>query len=311
MGRLLPALLIGLSGCASFPETVSKLPDADYRTELADTPFYPQEQYQCGPAALATVLQASGVDVSPDDLVSKVYLPGRQGSLQTELLAATRSAGRIPYIVNGSLAAIAEELDDGRPVLVLQNLGVSIMPRWHYAVVIGIDGNNNSVLLRSGTDKRRRTSIDVFLRTWARSDFWAFSALQPGQIPTNVDRVAYLAAVADLEEVGMLEEAVVSWRAALQKWPDDPIAQFGLGNTLLALGRAGEAEQIYRDMLATNPDLAIARNNLALALQQQVRLDEALLEIDRAIQQTDDTRLLDELYDTRDTLQRAQQELAR
>ena len=41
--------------------------------ELRDTPFFPQEEYQCGPAALATVLAASGVAVSPDDLTGKVY----------------------------------------------------------------------------------------------------------------------------------------------------------------------------------------------------------------------------------------------
>ena len=36
--------------------------DVPPRIELADTPFFPQDDYQCGPAALATLLGASGID---------------------------------------------------------------------------------------------------------------------------------------------------------------------------------------------------------------------------------------------------------
>ncbi len=55
--------------------------------------------YQCGPAALATVLAASGVEVTADELVPEVYLPGRRGSLQPELVAATRNRDRVPYVL--------------------------------------------------------------------------------------------------------------------------------------------------------------------------------------------------------------------
>jgi hypothetical protein len=271
--------------------------------ELTDTPFFPQEKYQCGPAALATLLQATGVEVLPEDLVSKVYLPARQGSLQVEMLAATRTSGRIPYMIDPSLSAVVDELRDGRPVIVLQNLGVSLIPRWHYAVIVGIDGPDDTVILRSGTDERRETSFKVFLRTWARGDFWAFTALKPGELPAGVDRERYLAAVAALEEVGMSAEAVVAWRAAMQRWPDDPIPQFGLGNTLLQMGQAEEAEQIYRRLLAKRPGLTVARNNLAIALRDQARFDDAMLEIDRALDEASDPGLIEELLDTKRDIQ--------
>ena len=35
---------------------------------LLDVPFHPQTEMQCGPAALATVLNASGVGITPDAL---------------------------------------------------------------------------------------------------------------------------------------------------------------------------------------------------------------------------------------------------
>ena len=303
MGRLLPALLFILSGCAGIPETVRQLPDPDLVVELADTPFFPQEQYQCGPAALATVLTATGIDVQPDDLVEKVYLPARQGSLQIEMLAATRTSGRMPLIVDRSLADVAHELQHGRPVVVLQNLGVSMIPRWHYAVVVGIDGPGGNILLRSGTDERRNTPINVFLRTWARGDLWAFSVLQPGEPPSGIERERYVRAVSDLEEVGQAESAALAWEAGLAKWPGDPVMQFGLGNAMLELGLLDDAERVYRELLAAQPGLIVARNNLAIALKEQARFDEALAEIDGALGQAVDPAILEELLDTKREIQ--------
>ena len=121
----MPALLVLLSGCASIPPSVGEPPYPERAIELEDTPFYPQERYQCGPAALATVLDKSGAAVSLEEIVDRVYLPGRQGSLQFELMAATRTEGRLPYVIDASLAAVWRELEQGRPVLVLQNLGVA------------------------------------------------------------------------------------------------------------------------------------------------------------------------------------------
>jgi len=69
--------------------------DLPPRTELAAVPFFPQIDYYCGPSSLAMVLQAAGVDVKPEALVDQVFLPGRKGSLQVEMLAAARRHGLI------------------------------------------------------------------------------------------------------------------------------------------------------------------------------------------------------------------------
>src|SRR5215212_8494513 len=93
-------LLAWLAGCAPLvPQTMGLRTEwpagVAQRVELTAVPFFPQEDYQCGPAALATVLKHSGVDVTPDPLVSQVFLPARQGSLQLEMLAAARRYGRV------------------------------------------------------------------------------------------------------------------------------------------------------------------------------------------------------------------------
>jgi tetratricopeptide (TPR) repeat protein len=298
VGRLLPALLLWLTGCANIPDEVRHLADPDTVVELADTPFYAQERYQCGPAALATVLAASDVAVDLEDLVSKVYIPGRKGSFQVELMAATRTSGRLPYVLDKSLSALVSELHAGRPVIVLQNLGVAAIPRWHYAVVVGLDGTSDTVALRSGTDKRRLTPTTLFLRTWERSNYWAMSVLRPGELPANVSRERYFGAVAGLEQVGMHSQAEASWNAALLKWPDDPVALFGLGNSQLHLGKPGDAEKAYRQLLAIRPDSSIASNNLAMALDRQGQHEQALALLHDALQRESDPELIAILRDT-------------
>ena len=302
--RLLPALFVLLAGCASIPPSVSELPVRGGSIELADTPFYPQERYQCGPAALATVLVASGAAVTLDDIVNKVYLPGRQGSLQFELLAAARTEGRLPYPVDGTLSTIWQELEAGRPVLVLQNLGVSAIPRWHYAVVVGIDTENDEVVLRSGTDERRVTPTRAFLHTWRRGGYWGLVALKPGELPAAVDRARYFEAVAALEEAGRAEAATAAWGAALSQWPGDTVALFGLANANLALRNFAAAEDAYRTLLDRDSSLLAARNNLALALAEQGEFDAALQEISVALSENRDAAVDKELRDTEATIRR-------
>lgn len=297
LSRLAPALLFVIAGCAPIPDTVRNLPQGSV-IELDHTPFFPQEQFQCGPAALATVLSTSGVAVTPDDLVHKVYLPGRKGSLQLELLAATRTEGRLPFVIDGTMSAIREELWAGRPVLVLQNLGIAAIPGWHYAVVIGIDTVQDEVVLRSGTERRRVMETGTFLRTWRRGEYWAMVALRPDELPASADRARYFEAIAALEEAGQFAVAEQAWRNAAQYWPDDPVVLFGLGNAHLALEDFAAAERYYRTLLETQATAPVARNNLALALAGQGAFDAALAEIDLALAETADAALVAELRDT-------------
>ncbi|MEJ2087904.1 MAG: PA2778 family cysteine peptidase, partial [Gammaproteobacteria bacterium] len=172
------AALALLTGCAA-----GLVVDRDRPAiELSEVPFFPQNRYQCGPAALATVLVASGVDITPDRLVPEVYLPSRRGSLQIELQAAARRHGRLPYELAPDLEVLLDTVTTGMPVLVLQNLGFSWLPRWHYGVVVGYDPGRSAVLLRSGRERRRAEPVGRFQRTWSLAGRWAVVALRPGEI---------------------------------------------------------------------------------------------------------------------------------
>lgn len=261
---LLPMLLsLALAACAG-PRVLPDLPVDG--VELTDTPFHPQERYQCGPAALATVLQSAGVDTSPDALIDQVWLPDRQGSLQVELLAATRRHDRVAYVIAPQLTALLAELEAGRPVLVMQNLGTGWYPVWHFAVVIGFAPESADMLLRSATTRRQVMPLRRFLRSWALADSWAMVALLPGQLPAAADRGRYLGALTDLERTGRPQVAAAGYAAWLAQIPEDTLALFGLANSQLALNDAAAAESTYVRLLEVRPGDPAASNNLARLL---------------------------------------------
>jgi tetratricopeptide (TPR) repeat protein len=300
LGILLTAVV--LPGCVSRGPLLSTAGTAlPSRTELTDTEFFPQQEYHCGPAALATVLRHAQLQVSPDELVDLVYIPGRKGALQAEMLAAARRHHRIAYELPPDVDSLLEELSVGRPVVVLQNLGLKKIPAWHYAVLVGYDTDDDSVVLRSGNARRLRMPARRFLATWERSGRWAFVVLRANDVPAALDRRRWLEAIAALEQTAPPRDLELAYSAYLARFPNDDKGTLGLANARLALGKAGEAEKLYRELLMRQPQHVPARNNLAWSLSAQNCIDEALGQVDAAILDVDenDTFYRQALADTR------------
>ena len=87
-------MLLGVMTACTAPQTrslrASSFTSVTAPVEIQGVPFFAQEEHQCGPAALATMLKFSGLDVTPAALTEKVYVPGREGSFAVELAAAAR-----------------------------------------------------------------------------------------------------------------------------------------------------------------------------------------------------------------------------
>ena len=259
-----------LAGCATPPQTRTLLnsPPADLpaSVELEETPFHPQQRYQCGPAALATVLGAHGLEVAPGELVAAVYIPALEGSLPEEIAATARRHGMLAYPLQPSLAALLREITCGNPVLVMQNLGTGWLPRWHFAVVVGYDLSLDEVILRSGTTERWRTSLATFERTWSRSGHWALVILPPDSIPATANPDSHLLAAHDLEASGQAGAAREAYRAATRHWPKEPRGYLALGNSLYAAGNYPQAAAAFRTATVLAPADPNTWNNLAYAL---------------------------------------------
>ena len=274
-------LLLGLAGCAT-PQLQALLneqsPALPQRTELDAVPFYAQDEYQCGPAALAMVLEAGGKQIEPETLRSQVYLPDRQGSLQVEMLAAARRNGFVAVELNPKLSDLLAEIAAGNPAVVLQNLALDWAPAWHYAVAIGYDLEERQIVLRSGTERRLQLSLSTFERTWQRGGYWAMLALPPGRFPASVSPADYLSAVTRLEKAGSSEQAQAAYQRALERWPDQFTALMGVGNTAYRAGDLEGAERAFRRATVVYPRSAAAHNNLAQTLADLDRYDDALAE---------------------------------
>lgn len=253
------------------------------RRELDAVPYYAQDTNQCGPATLAMAMGAAGTTIDPKDLEQQVYLPDKAGSLQVEMLAATRRHGLIGYAIDPQLEVLLGEVAAGRPVIVLENLAFNWYPKWHYAVVIGYDLDSGDIILRSGAERRQVLPLTTFEHLWARSQYWGMLVLPPDQLPRAADENRYVAAAVALEGARQPAAANAAYRAAVRRWPRNLAALMGLGNTAYALGDLKGAEQAFRAATRYHPDAAVAFNNLADTLARGKRYPEALRAAEEAV----------------------------
>ncbi|HTP63357.1 MAG TPA: PA2778 family cysteine peptidase [Burkholderiales bacterium] len=281
------ACALGLGGCISLPqsEALRETPPQGIplRVELTQVPFFVQDGFLCGPASLAMVINAAGVPATVESLEPMVYLPGRQGSLQAEMLGATRRSGLVAYALAPKLEDLLREVAAGTPVVVLVNLGFNLLPVWHYSVVVGYDLEKREVIVRTAHRRRDEWSFSFLEYFWRESDYWSMVALPPGRVPATADESGFAAAVAALEQAGKPGEARQSYRALLERWPDNQLGLIGLGNVDYTLKDLAGAEQAFRRASEVPPPSAAAFNNLAFVLSEQGRLDDAEIAARRAV----------------------------
>jgi len=288
-GKCLLTLTLALvvSACVSAPQTAllrdMQADSAKAPVLLSQVPFFAQQLYQCGPAALATVLQTSGAAVTPEQLVPLVYVPARQGSFQVEMIAAARSHGRVVHILTPTLDALLTEVSAGHPVLVLQNLALSWYPRWHFAVVKGFDLQRGRIVLNSGVLENYEMSLSTFERTWARADYWGVLTLAPGDMAVDAQPGPYFSALAALSAHASPAQLQEAYRSGLQRWPQDRNLHMEYGNLLAANDAHAAAREQFTLLLLHAPNYAPAHNNLASTLQSLGELDAALLHARTAV----------------------------
>lgn len=278
-----------LSGCAALipqSEEIRQNRPADLppAIELTKAPFFPQKEFECGPASLATSLVYFGAKVTPEELAEQVYIPERKGSLQVEMMASARRNGMVAYQIAPSFLDMLREVAAGIPVIVLMDFGVFPFSLWHYAVVIGYDMEKSDVILRSGVNERVVMPYGLLEYLWKDSKYWALVTPPPAKIPATATEPNYLKAVVALEGAGKKVEAREGYAAMLKRWPDSLGAGIGLANADYALGDLKQAEAVLRRMVDRHPDQAVAYNNLAHTLFDQGRDAEALPLAERAVE---------------------------
>ncbi len=290
------AFLLGflLSGCAAkqSQSLLERKPEnLTIAARVEHVPFFAQTEYQCGPAALAMMLNWAKIPVTPERLKPKLFIPGKKGSLQIEMMAVPRQYGILAYPLAPQLADLLHEVSAGHPVLVFQNLALSWYPQWHYAVVIGYDLQDKTITLHSGLEAEYSIPLSTFEHTWERAGYWAMLALTPGNLPVTAEEVRFMKAAVNLEKARQPQAAVIAYEAALARWPDNLAAQMGRGNSYYALGHLGKARQAFYQATVDHPDAAPAFNNLAQIYLEQNQLDKARGAIQQAIRLDGESRV--------------------
>ena len=275
-----------LSACAITPPQTSSFlaqPASHKSVLLKDVPFYAQKEYQCGPAALAMALNAAGASTSPDQLVSEVYLPDRKGSIQVEMLGASRRQGFIPFKVEGTIEGLIKELQAHHSVLVFQNLALPWYPQWHYAVVVGYDAASKELILHSAEDEWHRTNIGTFERTWARTGYWGFVPLKPGLLTANQNPDQLADSIAQSEQSFSPPQLQKAYSSVLKQWPDNLQSSIGLSVALYLQKRYVASERVLRNALKHHPASGVLYNNLAVVLKALNRKTKAKQAVKKAI----------------------------
>lgn len=286
------------------PQTESFLeqrPNIPPLHEISEVPFSPQEEYYCGPTTLAEVLNFYGIEIDAEEIAPSLFIPERRGSLQIEMVSSARQYGLLSYAGKTTLEQLLSLVSDDIPVIVLQNLGTSWYPRWHYALVIGYNLSEETVLLHTGLSRRRNVPMALFENTWRRGEYWMLAAFPPQKSSKYLDPFLYTRAAQDLMEVNETDASLTALESATAQWSDYWLPYLLLGNYymdtaptralswyergatageqvssylnnyaygLLRSGRSSEAVDTILKAIALEPDNAVLQNSLADILKQ-------------------------------------------
>lgn len=266
MRIVLLAWMALLIGCASSTEQSDRLlvSREDRAVQIEGVPFIEQSAGHCGPATLAMVFSWAGRPVPVDELATKVFTPGMQGTFQNDMIGAARRHGLVAVPIR-DLVSLMAELDAGHPVIVFENLALSWLPQWHYAVVYGYDLAREEVIMHSGPEEAKRWDIRKFERSWKLGDYWGLVVLPPDQLSASASELDHVVASAALEEANHLADARRAYESILKRWPKSLGARIGLGNIAYKDGELQSAVMHLRQATIDHPDSDSARHNRAVA----------------------------------------------
>ncbi len=249
--------------CATRTPVTDKSQDKDLSHKIKNVPVIKQDDHHCGPATLAMVMQYHGGKQTPKELAQGLFHKKLRGSFFPEMKARARSEGMMVLEVN-ELNDVFAEIKAGHPVIVLQNNGFRFFPRWHFAVLTGMNFDGPDVYLNDGGRKVNKRDMRLFERSFALGGRRSLVILPPGKLAVTATEYQHLEAAAMLEAIGKNVEAAKSYLAILEKWPQSLLGSMGASNALYAIGEKKKAAEVLRAATELHPESAMIWHNLAI-----------------------------------------------
>ncbi|OPY78939.1 MAG: hypothetical protein A4E65_02084 [Syntrophorhabdus sp. PtaU1.Bin153] len=165
-------LLIGVCGCAHRSGLITS-----GARHIENVPYFAQEDFQCGPAALATVVnywylrERSGKQLPIETIIADIYSSSARGVLGMDLGLYAQKLGFDVAGRAGSVEDIKRNIDIGVPVIILVDYGMLAYQQNHFMIAKGytIDG----VIVNSGRTENQVISAKDLNKIWKKTGFWS------------------------------------------------------------------------------------------------------------------------------------------
>lgn len=290
--QLALSLALVLPACSTsfqYPAVIENRPDfLPLNYTLSDVPYFSAQADETGAGPLAGLLARTGMSTTlPSEIAPMLYEDQGPTVFQTDVRSAIRSFGLIPYPLAPNLMDLVVEIASGNPVLVLQGTG-GFNEQWSYVLAKGYDFTNQEMVVNTSTEESQRIPIRDFERRWIEGNRQSVMAVTPGDLPTTATAGNYHAALTALQQIDATDPELESaYQRGLEEWPEDRNLLMGYGQYLVDNGQHFQASDVFSEVMNLYPGYGMAHNNMARALIELGRLDEARFHANQAVN-TDD-----------------------
>jgi|SRR3990167_1517338 len=144
---------------------------------ITQIPFFPQDDYQCGPASLAAVLTYRGAAVTPTGIAAEIFSGSAMGTLDMDMVFYAEGKGLKVKRYAGTPEDVRRNIDNGNPLIVLTDYGFWVYEKGHYMVIVGY--NDKGFIVNSGKDHELFVPETEFLKSWKKANFFTLLIERP------------------------------------------------------------------------------------------------------------------------------------
>jgi ABC-type bacteriocin/lantibiotic exporter with double-glycine peptidase domain len=139
-----------------------------------ELPFYRQSDYQCGPSALASVInywnrKAGLPEISLQEIIDSIYSQGARGVLGIDLEIYARKKGFDTIQKSGTVEELKAFINEGIPPIILVSYGFSVYQLDHFMVV---KSYNEKGIIVNSKKPDQFISYKELSRIWKRAGYW-------------------------------------------------------------------------------------------------------------------------------------------
>ncbi len=154
----------------------TQIPLPEEATLLHSVPFFRQDDFQCGPAAFATVVnywymkRETDKNLRLEEIIPEIYSASARGVLGIDLELYAKRLGFHALQYKGSIEDLKNNINRGIPLIMLVDYGISVYQRNHFIVATGY--TKNDIIVNSGRKQNELIHNEDLNKIWKKTGFW-------------------------------------------------------------------------------------------------------------------------------------------